>query len=75
VRSRDAIRASLITGGCGYIGSALIPRLLADERVGDGDVVVPTRSLVVGSPANLAGSIRDDLTFRRGDVREYGAVG
>jgi len=71
VRSRDAIRASLITGGCGYIGSALIPRLLADERVGD---VVVLDSLSSGSPANLAGSIRDDLTFRRGDVREYGAV-
>jgi len=61
----------LITGGCGYIGSALIPRLLADERVGD---VVVLDSLSSGSPANLAGSIRDDLTFRRGDVREYGAV-
>jgi len=61
----------LVTGGCGYIGSALIPRLLTDDRVGD---VVVLDSLSSGSPANLAGSIRDDLRFRRGDVREYGAV-
>jgi len=49
----------------------LIPQLLADERVGD---VVVLDSLSSGSPANLARSIRDDLRFRRGDVREYGAV-
>jgi len=61
----------LVTGGCGYIGSALVPQLLADERVDD---VVVLDSLSSGSPANLAGSIRDDLRFRRGDVREYGAV-
>ena len=61
----------LVTGGCGYIGSVLVPHLLADERVSD---VVVLDSLSSGSPANLAGSIRDGLTFRRGDVREYGAV-
>ena len=61
----------LVTGACGYIGSALVPQLLADERVDD---VVVLDSLSSGSPANLAGSIRDDLRFRRGDVREYGAV-
>lgn len=61
----------LVTGGCGYIGSVLVPHLLADERVGE---VVVLDSLSSGSPANLAGSIRDGLTFRRGDVREYGAV-
>lgn len=53
----------LVTGGCGYIGSALVPQLLADERVDD---VVVLDSLSSGSPANLAGSIRDDLRFRRG---------
>ncbi|GAB7008087.1 NAD-dependent epimerase/dehydratase family protein [Halorubrum trueperi] len=61
----------LVTGGCGYIGSALVPQLLADERVDD---VIVLDSLAAGSPANLAGSVRDDLTFRRGDAREYGAV-
>ncbi|ELZ13882.1 NAD-dependent epimerase/dehydratase [Halovivax asiaticus JCM 14624] len=61
----------LVTGGCGYIGSALIPHLLADARV---DEVVVLDSLATGSPANLAGAIDDGLEFRRGDVREYGDV-
>jgi nucleoside-diphosphate-sugar epimerase len=61
----------LVTGGCGYIGSALVPRLLDDERVGE---VVVLDSLSSGSPANLAGCIDGGLAFRRGDVREYGDV-
>ncbi|WP_058364923.1 NAD-dependent epimerase/dehydratase family protein [Haloparvum sedimenti] len=67
----DADRRVLVTGGCGYIGSVLVPHLLDDERVGE---VVVLDSLSSGSPANLAGSVRDDLRFRRGDVREYGDV-
>jgi len=61
----------LVTGGCGYIGSALVPQLLEDDRVGE---VVVFDSLSSGSPANLAGCIDDRLRFRRGDVREYGDV-
>ena len=61
----------LVTGGCGYIGSALVPYLLDDSGV---DEVVMFDSLVTGSPANLAGSVTDELTFRRGDIREYGDV-
>jgi len=61
----------LLTGGCGYIGSALVPQLLDDSRV---DEVVVFDSLVTGSPANLAGSVTDELTFRHGDIREYGDV-
>jgi len=61
----------LVTGGCGYIGSALVPQLLADSRVAE---VVVFDSLASGSPANIAGSVDDQLTFRRGDVREYGDV-
>jgi nucleoside-diphosphate-sugar epimerase len=61
----------MITGGCGYIGSALVPQLLGDDRVG---TVVVFDSLASGSPANLAGAVTDDLSFRRGDVREYGDV-
>lgn len=61
----------LVTGGCGYIGSALIPNLLDDSRVAK---VVVFDSLAAGSPANLAGSVGDGLRFRRGDVREYGDV-
>jgi UDP-glucose 4-epimerase len=61
----------LVTGGCGYIGSALVPQLLDDDRVGE---VVVFDSLASGSPANLGGAVTDDLSFRRGDVREYGDV-
>jgi nucleoside-diphosphate-sugar epimerase len=67
----DADLGVLVTGGCGYIGSALVPRLLEDERVGE---VVVVDSLVDGSPRNLAGCLGDDLRFRRGDVRVYGDV-
>lgn len=61
----------LVTGGCGYIGSALIPLLRADSRV---EEVVVFDSLESGSPSNLAGSIGEDVEFRRGDVRKYGDV-
>ncbi|SER82288.1 NAD-dependent epimerase/dehydratase family protein [Natrinema salaciae] len=61
----------LVTGGCGYIGSELVPLLLEDDRVDD---VVVLDSLASGSPANLRGCIDDRLDFRRGDVREYGDV-
>ncbi|OYR61622.1 oxidoreductase [Halorubrum ezzemoulense] len=64
-------RRVLVTGGCGYIGSALVPRLLDDSRVSD---VVVLDSLAAGSPAHLTGCVGDRLDFRRGDVREYGAV-
>jgi nucleoside-diphosphate-sugar epimerase len=61
----------LVTGGCGYIGSALVPQLLADERVAE---VVVLDSLTAGSPRNLAGCLGNGLCFRRGDVRVYGDV-
>ena len=63
----------LVTGGCGYIGSALVPRLQDDDTVSR---VTVLDNLSTGSPANLAGADvgRDDLAFREGDVREYGAV-
>jgi len=61
----------LVTGGCGYIGSDLIPRLTADDAVGE---VVVLDSLASGSPRALMGAVDEHLTFRRGDVREYGDV-
>lgn len=64
-------RRVLVTGGCGYIGSALVPELLDDARVAR---VVVFDSLASGSPANLAGSLSGSLEFQRGDVREYGDV-
>ncbi|WP_459808642.1 NAD-dependent epimerase/dehydratase family protein [Halopiger thermotolerans] len=67
----DASTHVLVTGGCGYIGSKLVPQLLDDDRVAE---VTVLDSLTAGSPANLAGCIDESLQFRRGDVREYGDV-
>jgi len=61
----------LLTGACGYIGSALVPRLLADESV---DRLVLLDSLTAGSPRVLFGHLDGDLEFHRGDVREFGDV-
>jgi UDP-glucose 4-epimerase len=64
----------LVTGGCGYIGSALVPQLLADDRI---DTVRIFDNLELGTPRNLIGTgLGDDprLEFQRGDVREYGQV-
>ncbi|CCQ33103.1 UDP-glucose 4-epimerase protein [Halorhabdus tiamatea SARL4B] len=62
----------LVTGGMGYIGSALLP-LLADAP--DVDRIVVLDSLASGSPRHLLEARVDgDLDFRRGDVREYGNV-
>lgn len=64
----------LVTGGCGYIGSALVPQLQSDPRVG---TVVVFDDLSTGSPRNLFGArigVDESVAFRQGDVREYGAV-
>jgi len=63
----------LVTGGCGYIGSALVPRLQESPAVGHLTVL---DNLSNGSPANLRAADlgREDFTFIEGDVREYGAV-
>jgi len=62
----------LVTGGCGYIGSVLVPLLREDDRV---STVRVMDSLSSGSPRALMGTLGDGtVRFRRGDVREYGDV-
>lgn len=63
----------LVTGGCGYIGSALVPLLQESAAVSH---VTILDSLDTGSPANLRGADlgRPDLRFCEGDVRGYGTV-
>jgi nucleoside-diphosphate-sugar epimerase len=61
----------LVTGGCGYIGSVLVPLLADDDRV---DRVVVMDDLSSGSPRSLLGALDDAVAFRQGDVREYGDV-
>ncbi len=64
----------LVTGGCGYIGSILVPLLQAEETV---ETVSVLDNLSTGSPRNLLGTYSGNdtnIVFRRGDVREYGDV-
>jgi UDP-glucose 4-epimerase len=63
------MRSYLITGGAGFIGSALARGLLAR---GAGRVVV-VDNLITGHPRNLE-EIRGDIDFRNVDIRDYDAL-
>jgi nucleoside-diphosphate-sugar epimerase len=59
----------VVTGGAGFIGSALVRALLAQ---GDGQVDV-IDNLLTGHEKNLA-EVRSQVDFHRCDVRDYGEV-
>ncbi len=64
----------LVTGGLGYIGSALVPYLLDQDDV---DEVTIFDNQSTGSPRNLFGiglGADANPTVYSGDVRDYGAV-
>jgi UDP-N-acetylglucosamine/UDP-N-acetyl-alpha-D-glucosaminouronate 4-epimerase len=59
----------VVTGGAGFIGSALVRRLLAEEV---GRVVV-IDNLMTGSEANLE-EVCKRIEFHRADVRDYAEI-
>lgn len=60
----------LVTGGAGFIGSALVRGLLAEEGV---ERVVVVDNLLTGNRANLAG-LEEQLEFHETDIRNAGAI-
>jgi dTDP-glucose 4,6-dehydratase len=66
----------LVTGGCGFIGSNFIRRLLADEGLGASRIVNLDKLTYAGNPANLAGVDGDPrYAFVRGDIADAPLVG
>jgi dTDP-glucose 4,6-dehydratase len=72
----------LITGGCGFIGSAVVRRLLGVDPPVDGGIDAPVERLVLLDLLSYAGRLdnlgeaQDDprLRFVRGDVADSGLV-
>lgn len=56
----------VVTGGAGFIGSAIVRRLLAEGA----RKVVVIDNLLTGSEANLA-EVRSQIDFQRADLRDY----
>ena len=59
----------VVTGGAGFIGSAIVRRLLSE---GAGRVVV-IDSLLTGHASNLE-EVRDGIEFHHADIRDYSAI-
>jgi dTDP-glucose 4,6-dehydratase len=66
---------TLVTGGCGFIGSNFIRLLLGDRGAG-GRVVNLDKLTYAGNPANLSDVAGDGrYVFVRGDIGDEGLVG
>jgi len=61
---------TLVTGGAGFIGSALVRGLLAESGAGP---IVVLDDLSTGKPSNLD-AVRDSIEFHQADVRDYAAI-
>jgi UDP-N-acetylglucosamine/UDP-N-acetyl-alpha-D-glucosaminouronate 4-epimerase len=59
----------IVTGGAGFIGSALVRTLLADDR-GTVEVI---DNLLTGHERNLA-EVRERIAFHRADIRDAAAI-
>src|ERR1700689_2419341 len=58
----------VVTGGAGFIGSALVRKLLES-----GGSVAVIDNLLTGAERNLA-EVRDGIEFHRADIRDAGAI-
>ena len=64
------MKSALVTGGAGFIGSALVRGLLSREDV---ERVVVVDNLLTGSEANLS-EVGDSIEFHLADTRDLGAM-
>jgi dTDP-glucose 4,6-dehydratase len=65
----------LVTGGCGFIGSNFVRRLLSDGHDGVSRVVNLDRLTYAGNPANLADVASDSrYVFVQGDIADEALV-
>jgi UDP-glucose 4-epimerase len=59
----------LVTGGCGFVGSRLTARLVAD-----GHEVVILDDFSLGTPANLSAAVAERARFVEADIRDVDAL-
>ncbi len=64
------MKSALVTGGAGFVGSALVRSLLAHEEV---ERVVVVDNLLTGNDANLS-EVGDSIEFHLADIRDLGAM-
>jgi dTDP-glucose 4,6-dehydratase len=69
-----ALRNLLVTGGCGFIGSAFIRRLFNEDEF-DGRIVNLDLLTYAGNPANLDGAVDPNrYVFAHGDISDRACV-